>query len=138
MERYFIIAGSSVLLILGVLHFVYTFFTNKLAPRNHQTLTMMENENPVLTKRTTIWKSWVGFNASHSIGIIFFAIINILLASQHLEIHQKTLSIILLDDVCLALYLFLGKRYWFKKPFLGILTAFLCFIVASALIVIHK
>jgi hypothetical protein len=30
---------------------------------------------PVITKEATMWRCWVGFNASHSMGLILFGLV---------------------------------------------------------------
>ena len=40
----------------------------------------MKQTSPVLTKDTTVWDAWVGFNASHSIGAMLVAAFYIPLA----------------------------------------------------------
>jgi hypothetical protein len=38
---------------------------------------------PPITKETTMWRCWVGFNASHSIGLILFGLVFGFLALAH-------------------------------------------------------
>lgn len=127
------LAGSSIFLILGTLHLYYTFFTNKFNARNKSVITDMNNTSPILTKETTMWNAWIGFNASHSAGAIFFGIINMLLAAQNFSVLQKSAPITLLDIVTVIFYCWLGKKYWFRVPFTGIMVAAGCFITAAVL-----
>ena len=69
------LTGSAIFLILGTWHLWYTFFTTKFNPRNKPVIEEMKNTSPELTRRTTIWKAWIGFNGSHSAGAIFFGLI---------------------------------------------------------------
>jgi hypothetical protein len=134
MEKQLIILGSSILLLLGTIHLIYTFFTTKLFPRNNNLIKDLKKEYPVLTKGTTMWKAWIGFNASHSAGIVFFAKINIILVFYAFQVFQDSTALLILDDGFVLFYLFLAKKYWFKTPFLGILLASLCFVVATILL----
>jgi len=68
MEKILIIIGASIFGILGTMHLLYTFFTNKFTARNQHVVEAMQSTSPVLTKETTMWKAWIGFNASHSLG----------------------------------------------------------------------
>lgn len=43
---------------------ICTFFTNKLEQRDPATIAAMKLTSPVLTRRTTLWNGWIGFNAS--------------------------------------------------------------------------
>ncbi len=132
--KIFIFIASSIFLILGTIHLVYTFFTNKFLARDVETNKKMNATSPILTKETTVWKAWIGFNASHSIGAMFIGLINIILVCQHFEVYQNSFNILLLDICAGIFYLFLAKRYWFKIPLVGILIATCCFIIALLLL----
>lgn len=134
-EKYLWITGASIFIILGTIHLFYTFFSNKFSVRDKQTEDLMKKTFPVLTKKTTMWKAWIGFNASHSIGAIFFGVVNLYFGELHFELLKKSgwwLTFMLL--VCLF-YLFLGFKYWFIIPRTGILNSFICFVAAAILIV---
>jgi hypothetical protein len=59
--------------VLGCAHLLYTFYTNKFDARDEPVTSSMKNTSPVLTKETTMWKAWIGFNASHSLGAMLVA-----------------------------------------------------------------
>ena len=134
--QYLLITGGLIFLILGSIHLVYTFFSNKFLPRNPETMELMKTSFPVLTKETTMWKTWIGFNASHSSGVMFIGAINIILAAKNFEVFQQNYLLLLLDVVTVLFYLFLGRRYWFRIPMIGILITTVCFILASVLVII--
>jgi len=132
--KIFVLIASSIFLILGTIHIVYTFFTNKFLARDDETNKKMKSTSPILTNETSVWNAWIGFNASHSAGAMFIGLINIMLVCQHFEVYQNSFNILLLD-ICTGLfYLFLAKKYWFKIPLIGILIATSCFIVAILLL----
>jgi hypothetical protein len=135
LAQYLLIIGSSIFLLLGSLHLVYTFFSNKFLPRNPETLELMKKYSPVLTKRLTLWNAWVGFNASHSSGAMFIGTINIILSIGNFEIYQQNYLLLLLNTATAAFYLFLAIRYWFRIPILGMLIATICYLVSSVLII---
>jgi len=135
MPKIFILIASSIFLILGTMHLIYTFFTNKFLARDRETTQKMKETSPILTKETTVWDAWIGFNASHSAGAIFIGLINILLVTQHFEVYQNSFNILLLDICAAIFYLFLAKRYWFKIPLIGILIATSCFIISLLLFI---
>ncbi len=130
------IAGASILLVLGTLHLAYTFFTDKFSSRNTNVVEEMKQSFPRLTNKTTLWKAWIGFNASHSVGAIFIGLINIILAIQYFEILRQSYLLLSLNILTIAFYLFLAKRYWFKIPLTGILITLLCFIAAIIIMII--
>ena len=133
--KYLWIAGSIPFIILGSIHLYYTFFSNKFSSRTASVDDAMKNSFPVLTKETTMWKAWIGFNASHSSGAIYIGLINFIIAIQYPEILQSPLFLIL-NIITVFFYCWLGKKYWFGIPFKGILIATCCFVAATILIML--
>ena len=43
---------------------------------------------PNLTRKTTMWKAWIGFNASHSAGGIFIGISNFYVAAKYFSVFN--------------------------------------------------
>jgi hypothetical protein len=136
MEKYFLITGSAIILILGTIHLIYTFFTDKFNTRNLSTQQMMAVDSPVLTRKTTIWKAWIGFNASHSIGAMFIGIINIIIAIENFSLFQESASLLILDNCTIIFFAFLAVRYWFIIPMIGIFITLACFLIATLLIIL--
>jgi len=128
------IIGASIFGILGFVHIIYTFFTDKLHPYNSDATVSMQSTSPVLTKETTIWLAWIGFNASHSLGAIFFAAIYIPLAFSHIQFITHNSWFAVLPSIVGISYLLLAKNYWFKIPFFGILISTACFVGAFVFI----
>lgn len=122
--------GSIIFAFLGSIHLYYTFFTNKFYSRNEKMVQEMKTSFPILTKDTTMWKAWIGFNASHSSGIIFIGILNCYLAAQYFSVLQSDHFFFIFNILTICFYAFLGKKYWFKIPLTGILIVLACFIVS--------
>lgn len=126
--KYIWLFGASFFLILGTIHLLYTFYSNKFSSKNKKVIEEMKSSRLILTKETTIWKAWIGFNASHSSGAMFIGIINIYLALFYFNTVVNNPFFYLINIITTFFYLWLAKKYWFKIPFLGILTTFLCFL----------
>jgi len=77
------VLSASIVFTLGVLHLVYTFWGPKLTPREPTLQISMSQIAPVITRETTMWRCWVGFNASHSMGLILFGLVFSFLALAH-------------------------------------------------------
>jgi len=133
-EQILLIIGAAIFGVLGVLHLYYTFFTNKFMTRDRKVAEAMKATSPLLTNRTTMWDTWIGFNGSHSLGAIFIAIFYILLATTHMEVIRETKSFILLAVLIGASYLYLAIKYWFRVPLIGISIATICFVISAILI----
>jgi hypothetical protein len=135
-EQILWVIGSLIFLLLGALHLFYTFFTNKFSSRNEEMISEMKKSFPNLSRETTMWKAWVGFNASHSAGAIFIGSINLILAAQHFVFLRQSFPLMLLTLLTVTFYLFLGKKYWFRIPFIGILISTICFALSFLLILL--
>ncbi len=135
-EQWLWIGGSCIYIILTSLHLLYTFFTNKFSVRDPVIEEGMKRTWPVLTRKTTMWKAWIGFNGSHSIGGIFFGGLNLFLATGHFELLQGSVFLLLFTCLTSFFYLFLGFKYWFSVPRTGILISSVCFVIATLLILL--
>lgn len=125
--------SAGILLLLGAVHLLYTFVGVKLTPRDIELKNRMSQVTPVITKETTMWKAWIGFNASHSMGAILFGLVYGYLAIQHREILFNSMFLLFVGFSMLGGLFILGKVYWFRVPFFGI-SASLAFYIASILI----
>jgi hypothetical protein len=134
MDKILIIAGASIFGLLGTMHLIYTFFTNKFEAFDPAVTEAMKGTSPILTKDTTLWNAWIGFNASHSLGAMLFAGIYIPLALFNFNVIQQSVWFSRLPVIVGLSYLVLAKKYWFKIPFVGILISSICFIAAALLI----
>ncbi len=126
--------SSGIILLLGIVHLAYTFFGSKLTPRDAALQASMKLVSPVITRETTMWKSWIGFNASHSLGAILFGLIYGYLALHHPAFLFESNFLLIVGWSLLASFVVLGKLYWFSIPFRGILIAFACYCAA---VIIH-
>ena len=128
------IVGASIFGLLGFVHLIYTFFTDKFNPYNPDVMAAMKSTTANITKETTVWRAWVGFNASHSLGAILFAAIYIPLAFSHIQFIVNNSWFAVLPSIVGISYLLLAKNYWFKIPLFGILISTICFVSAFVLI----
>ena len=123
-------ASAAIILALGILHLLYTFRGPKLLPRDPDLQTRMSEVSPVISRETTMWKCWVGFNASHSLGAILFGAVFGYLALWHGTMFFQSAFLQWLGLLTLAGYIFLAKRYWFSIPFRGIVLATALYVLA--------
>lgn len=112
-----IILGASGFGFLGIIHVVYTFFTHKLDPRDASTTEARKATSPILTRQTSIWDAWIGFNASHGLGIILFAAVYLVLAGRHTSVLRQSPALLWLPVVGGGAYLGLAQRYWFRTRY---------------------
>ncbi|HTP71842.1 MAG TPA: hypothetical protein VML58_06445 [Burkholderiaceae bacterium] len=130
-----IAASGAILFVLGALHLAYTFHGPKLLPRDRALPELMAHSPLVLTRETTVWKAWIGFNASHSLGAMLFGAVYGHLALAQPAVLAGSPFLLALGAVSLLAYAWLGQRYWFSVPFRGVVLALLLYAVGVAMIV---
>jgi hypothetical protein len=130
------VASASIILLLGTVHLIYTFVGPKLRPRDATLEAAMREGHPRITNETTMWRAWIGFNASHSMGAILFGLIYAFLALAHPQLLFESAYLLAVGFALLLGYLALGKLYWFRVPFAGISIALLCY--AGSVVLAHS
>jgi len=125
-------ASAAIILLLGILHLKITFWGDKLRPRDLALEERMREISPQITRETTMWKTWIGFNASHSIGGILFGLVYGYLALAQAALLFHSPFLLAVGFLTLAGYCFLGVRYWFSIPFRGIALATMLYVAAVA------
>jgi hypothetical protein len=123
-------ASSAITLLLGLVHLLYTFHGSKLLPRDPELLTRMQQVSPVITRQTTMWKAWIGFNASHGFGLVLFGAVYGYLAMDHSDFLFHSFFLLFLGLIFLLGYVFLAKQYFFRIPLLGVILATSLYVVA--------
>jgi hypothetical protein len=131
-----LVAAAGLLLAsLGSIHLVYTFGGPKLLPRDPALIDAMRASTLRITRETDVWRAWIGFNASHSIGAIGFGVLLAWLAlAPGTPLLQSALPQVLAAGM-LGGYALLARRYWFSIPRRGITLALLLY--AAGLIGLH-
>jgi hypothetical protein len=127
------VLSASIVFTLGVTHLVYTFWGPMLTPRDPALQISMSQIAPVITKETTMWRCWVGFNASHSMGLILFGLIFGFLALAHPQLLFQSPFLLVVGLTMLGGLAALSKVYWFGAPFTGIRISMVCYLASIAL-----
>jgi hypothetical protein len=122
--------STLVLLTLGVLHLVYTFSGPKLTPRDPALQAKMSEAHLVITRQTTMWRAWIGFNASHSMGAILFGLVYGFLANVYPELLFGSPFLLVVGFAMLGGLAVLAKLYWFRIPFAGVVAALACYVLS--------
>jgi hypothetical protein len=126
--RIFMGASSAIMVLLGSIHLLYTFWGDKLTPRDPAVQAAMNTAQMVLTRETTVWRAWIGFNASHSICAAFFGLVFGFFAIAHPELLFRSIYLQLLGFAVLLGFVVLAKLYWFSVPLMGVGIAFGCYL----------
>ena len=131
-----VITSAAIVFALGLLHLIFTFHGQKLHPRDRDLEESLKAVSPVISGQTTMWKAWIGFNASHSFGAMFFGLVYGYLALAHPQVLFRSAFLLILGLVLLGGYVFLARRYWFSVPFRGILLATALYVAALTAVLV--
>jgi hypothetical protein len=132
--RFLLDLGGGIFVLLGSLHALYTFLDirrpRRLVPQDPAVALAMK-ESPLRLTRggTTMWRAWVGFNFSHSIGAVLFGVLCICAGAVLGTVIIPAWALPLLVVISL-IYLGLSVLYWFHIPTAGIAVASVCLLVA--------
>jgi hypothetical protein len=126
-SRILISACAAITLFFGSVHLVYTFFTDQLTPVDGQLETAMKHVAVRISRETTMWKTWVGFNVSHSMGLMLFGLIYGYLTLYRWDVLQKSYFLAGVGLVVLVSYVVLARVFWFSDPLIGVSVATLLY-----------
>src|SRR6267143_5370571 len=118
--RILMVLSASIIFTLGVLHLVSTFWGPRLTPRDPALQISMSQSSPIMTNETTMWRCWVGFNASHSLGLILFGLFFGYLALAHGQLLFQSPFLLVVGLAMLGGSVVLCKVYFFSVPLTGI------------------
>src|SRR5258708_6105894 len=127
------VLSASIIFTLGVVHLVYTFWGPNLTPRDPALQISMSQISPVITKETTMWRAWVGFNACHSIGLIFFGFVFDYLAFAPGQPLFQSPFLLSVGLAMLGGLVVLCKVYFFRAPLTGVCISLACYLASIAL-----
>ena len=118
-----IAASAAIILLLGLIHLLYTISGPKLLPRDRELQARMQEVSPVITRQTTMWKGYIGFNASHSFALILFGTVYGYLALAHRDFLFQSVFLLAVGLIFLLGFVFLAKMYFFSTPLMGLILA---------------
>ena len=126
-SRILISACAAITLFFGSVHLAYTFFTDQLTPVDGQLESAMKHVAVRISRETTMWKTWVGFNVSHSMGLMLFGLIYGYLTLYRWDVLQKSYFLAGVGLVVLVSYVVLARVFWFSDPLIGVSVATLLY-----------
>jgi energy-converting hydrogenase Eha subunit C len=126
--------GGGIFVVLGLLHAFYTFLDirrpRRLVPDDSAVSAAMARSHLRLTRgRTTMWQAWVGFNFSHSLGVVLFGALSITTGTIIATVPIPGLILLSLFAIGLV-YVLIGALYWFRIPVAGAAIATTCLLLA--------
>ena len=137
LSRYLFLAGGLPFLLLGAAHASATPWRTDerrgLSPVDPRLAESMARTRVLLTGRTDMWRAWVGFNLSHSLGAVLFGAVVLLVARTPGAFAADAAVFAPLAVAVSLAYLVLATRYWFRTPIAGCALSVALFSAAWAL-----
>ena len=116
-------ASAAIFLVLGTIHLVNTFASNKFSPRDAALEARLREVSPVISRETSMWNAWIGFNASHSYGAMLYGLVYGYLAIFRYDVLRGLPVLLAIGALFLAGFAIVAVRYWFRIPRNGILLS---------------
>jgi len=135
--RILVIAGASVFLFLGTLHATLTVrdlrHPRAFTPRDPALRLAMQQSSIGLHPSINLWKAWLGFNLTHSLGLVLFggALLHVGLFEPHVFAASALVQAVAV--LVSASYVGLSVTFFFRNPAVGSAIGLGCFLAASAL-----
>ena len=132
-----IISGASIFLFLGILHGVLTLQDlnnpRTFMPQDAVLRQAMQQSNIAIHPQTNLWRAWLGFNLSHSLGLVMFRGTFLVMGLFYFSAYAQTLWIQSCALFVSTAYLIMSLKFWFSKPAISSGIALACFVIASGL-----
>ena len=117
-----VFASVAIMGLLGILHLIYTLrdfgSPRYFCPQDAQLLEAMRRTRTALAPGgRDYWSGVLGFNLSHSLGVLMFALLVYLATSYHIDWLKPGLVAIGIAYAAIA------YRCWFRVPMAGSLLA---------------
>jgi hypothetical protein len=137
LSRWLFLAGALPFLFLGAAHALATPLAPNdrkgLTPRDPSLPAAMARSTVLLTRRTDMWLAWIGFNLSHSLGAITFALFVLVVGRSAESFAGQASLCVPLAAAVAAIYVAIGMKYWFRTPIAGCALSLVCFAMSWAL-----
>jgi hypothetical protein len=132
-----VILGASIFLILGGLHSVLTLQDLRdprtFTPPDPALREAMQESSLAIHPHTNLWQAWLGFNLSHSLGLVIFGGTFLAIGLFYFSSFTQILWLQSCAMLIATAYLMMSLKFWFSKPAIGSGIGLTCFIVASGL-----
>ncbi len=137
MIQVLVIVGSGIFVLLGAAHGLLTLrdlgdpvvFT----PRDATLRTAMQQSTIALHPDINLWRAWMGFNLSHSLGLVMFGGAFLYLGVFRLPWFSQSWLLQACSILVSAAYLLMSLKFFFSTPAIGSGIAMACFALATAI-----
>jgi hypothetical protein len=138
MARALLFMGALIFFALGVYHGILTLrdlsLPRAFTPTDEGVRRAMQESRLALNPRVNLWEAWIGFNLSHSLGVVLFGGGLITIAWLHFPVFARSPSMQVAALAVAAAYLILSLRFWFWVPAIGVGIGLACFLASIFLL----
>jgi hypothetical protein len=127
------VLSAGIIFTLGAIHLICTFYGPQLTPRDPALQISMSQVSPVISKETTMWRCWVGFNATHGMALLLFGLVFGFLALAHGEVLFHSPFLLVVGLAMLAGLVVLCKLFFFRVPLIGVSISLVCYVASVAI-----
>src|SRR2546428_2178879 len=136
MSKALVLVGSALFSVLGLAHGLLALrdlrTPRAFTPTDDRVRPAMVAARLRLAPQTTIWDAWLGFNLSHSLGLVVFGAVLTWLGLRDFDLVANSAFLTGGSIVVAVLYFVMAVRFWFWLPAIVSAIGAVCF-AASAL-----
>jgi hypothetical protein len=140
MGQILVIAGASILLFLGIVHGILTLRDlsepHTFTPPDLTLRQAMQESSIAIHPHTNLWQAWLGFNLSHSLGLMMFGGTYLVIGLCYFPLFAQIRWLQCCAVSIACAYLVMSVKFWFSEPAIGAGIALTCFILASGLSIV--
>jgi hypothetical protein len=138
MSQLLVILGASIFAALGIAHGWLTLRDLKhpraFTPTDKTVRVAMENSRLALNPGANLWKAWMGFNLSHSLGVVVFGAGLLAISIWHYDAFAHSRILQSATVLIAASYFLMAINFWFWAPALGTGISLACFLLSIVLL----
>lgn len=138
MAQVFLFAGALIFFVLGAYHGILTLrdlsHPRAFTPTDEGVRRAMQGSRLALSRRVNLWEAWLGFNLSHSLGLVLFGGGLIAIAWLHFPAFARSPAVQATALAVAAAYLILSVRFFFRAPAIGVGIGLACFLASAFLL----
>lgn len=138
MAQVSLLMGALIFFVFGVYHGIFTLRDlsppRTFTPTDEGVRRAMQKSRVALDSRINLWDAWLGFNLSHSLGLVLFGGGLVAIAWLHFPVFARSPSVQVAALVVAAAYLILSARFWFRVPAIGVGIGLACFLASTLLL----
>ena len=133
MARALVFIGAAIFIALGTTHGLLALrdISNPKAftPIDPNVRQAMQGARLAFNPRANVWQAWLGFNISHSLGLLMFGVATAW-RGWRIETVAVTGPLLAVAIVIGLIYFILSMRFWFYAPAVASAVGTTCFAVA--------